>query len=1043
MNYSHYKDGDSPFKRHSFFYRKVVRALSLFLLVVSLFLAWGYYYYRQERKALVDEKRMEVDAIAGMKLDMISAWQNERMAEVEFFSSTEPFTDYISQMVDGDTSSTAIFRKNLNAFMRRNGYDEIVLMLPDGSVLFSASGNRVTLGAESCRSVDDVFNLSEVMVQEIYYCREHNKAHYEWIAPVRDRDNELIAVMVFRIDPNDYLFPVVEMWPETGTSGESFILRFEEDSVRVLTPLKYRENEKMSFMLPVEEVRKKFALNRLDSLGFFEGPDYSGNKALGKVVRVKGADWIMVVKLDMHDVLSGLHDKLPLIYAIGFIFFLLMMAVAVFIFYARKRKSGEILLKERSREEEFRRKLAELRSELLSFSSKNDINRSLRHSLNRVGEVTGSPVGFVHFLEKDQNNILFTAWSDETERQFATLIKSGITHNPVEKAGVWANAVREMRPVVHNNFAEVSGKRGMPEGHPEIVRELVVPVIREARVVAVLGIGNKELPYDGDDIYLASYLSDILWEIAEGKFKEESLKKSEEKYRKLFDEHTAIKLLIDPETGNILDVNKAAEIFYGWSVADFRLKKIYDIVVRKGAEKITSLYDFLSFKTPLCEMVHLKKDGSRAVAELFSSKVATESGTYLHAIVHDITSKFYKERAQEILYKISRSSMQDADISALAAFVREQLSGLLDVDNFYVALHNPAKNTLKKVYMVNQNYTIDEWSIKGSLSGYVFSTTVPLLLREEEREEFIRENGIDDVPEAPAVWLGAPLVIQGRSAGVVVLKNYSDKAAYDTGALMLLEMVAHEISVAIGRSLMIKDLTEARNSAQESDRMKSAFIANISHEIKTPLNALLGFMDLLSDSSLDQKERESYISVIKQSGQRLVKTIANLLEASKIQSGNIKVVYSQVSLKEMLDYFSKVYSPQAEAKGVELSIEAREELLSGTIKTDRDKLEGILDNLLSNALKFTLEGRISLNIYPEGKTLFFSVSDTGIGMGDEDLERLFIPFHIADIELTRNHDGTGLGMPIVKSYVEALGGTIYADSGPEKGTTVIFTLPCL
>ncbi len=1004
----------SPFKKYTFSDRRVVPVSLVFILAAFLFVVWVYYYYIQERKAMVEEKRKEVEAIAVTKMDIISGWQKERIAEVDFFSSTVPFTDYIYQLVNGDTSSTAVFRKNLNAFIKNNGYDEIVLLRPDGTVFFSVTGDTSLMHAYDAGLLDERLGISEVVVQDIFYCRGHGCAHYEWIAPVRDRNDRMIALMVFRINPNKYLFPIVGMWSETVTSGESFIFRFEGDSIRVLTNLKYLDNSEMDFTLPVAEVRKKFSFNNIDSLGFFQGKDYAGNEVMGKVVKVSGTDWMMVVKLDMKDVLSGLNEKLPLIFVTGFAFFLLFSLFFVFILYVRKKRSGELLLKHKNREQEFRRHLAELRSELLSFSAKNDLKKSLSYSVNKIGEVTGSPIGFCHFLENDQNSIMFTIWSNEIYEGSDNFLESRVADNPMNKYGLWLEAVREKNPVVNNSSEGVANKLEVNEEHSVIFRELAVPVIRGEKVLAVLGIRNKEYPYDNDDIYLASYLADILWEIAESKFKEESLRVSEEKYHSLFDEHTAIKILINPDTGKIVDVNRAAVNFYGWSVAEFCEKRIYDIVFRKMSDGITSIYDFLSFKVSQCEMFHLKKDGNRAVVELFSSKVTTESGIYLHAIIHDITSKFYKEKAQEILYKISRNSMEDGDVSSLAEFVREQLSGLLDVDNYYVALHNPIKNTLRKVYMVNQNYIIDEWNIEGSLSGYVFETSLPLLLKKSDRDVFLRENSIDDVPIPPAVWMGAPLVIQGKPAGVVVLKNYNEEGAYDKGALILLEMVAHELSVAIGRSLMINDLMKARNNAQESDRLKSAFIANISHEIKTPLNALLGFIDLLSDSSLSHQERTSYITVIRQSGQRLVKTIGNLLEVSKIQSRKVKVTYSYVSLKEIIAYFKELYFPLAHKKGIELYIDVNEELLEVTISTDKEKLDGILDNLLSNAVKFTMEGKIILNIYSEGNTLYFSINDTGIGMKSEDLEKIFVPFHIANIELTRNHEGTGLGMPIVK-----------------------------
>ena len=155
-------------------------------------------------------------------------------------------------------------------------------------------------------------------------------------------------------------------------------------------------------------------------------------------------------------------------------------------------------------------------------------------TLDEAGALTDSPIGFYHFLEKDQVTLTLQAWSSRTTREFCRAEGQG-KHYPVERAGVWADCIRLRRAVVHNDFASLPGRTALPPGHAEIVRELVVPVIREGRVVAVLGVGNRPTHYAAQDQECVSALADLAWDLASGKLLEERLRRSEAQLRAILD----------------------------------------------------------------------------------------------------------------------------------------------------------------------------------------------------------------------------------------------------------------------------------------------------------------------------------------------------------------------------------------------------------------------------------------------------------------------------------------------------------------------------
>ena len=164
-----------------------------------------------------------------------------------------------------------------------------------------------------------------------------------------------------------------------------------------------------------------------------------------------------------------------------------------------------------------------LRLELLDFATNHTLNEMMQKALDEIDELTGSPIGFYHFVDEDQNSLSLQAWSS---RALAESFKMDgeSRHYPIEEAGVWVDCVRQRKPVIHNDYRALTHRKGLPEGHAEIVRELVVPTIRGGRVVAILGVGNKPFDYDEQDIGLVSYIADLVWTIVEQKRTNEQIR---------------------------------------------------------------------------------------------------------------------------------------------------------------------------------------------------------------------------------------------------------------------------------------------------------------------------------------------------------------------------------------------------------------------------------------------------------------------------------------------------------------------------------------
>lgn len=238
-----------------------------------------------------------------------------------------------------------------------------------------------------------------------------------------------------------------------------------------------------------------------------------------------------------------------------------------------------------------------------------------------------------------------------------------------------------------------------------------------------------------------------------------------------------------------------------------------------------------------------------------------------------------------------------------------------------------------------------------------------------------------------------------------------------------------------------EELIMAKDKAEESDRLKTAFLHNISHEIRTPMNAIVGFSSLLGEPDVDAQTRRTYLEIIMQSSNQLLSIISDIVDISNIEANLVKVTLSEINIKSLLQTIYNQFLPIANEKNLFLSYGT---ILSDTdtlVLTDGTKLTQILSNLTKNALKFTEKGNIRIECRKNDHFLQFYVSDTGIGISPKHHERIFDRFYQVQSSLTRLNEGTGLGLAITKAYVELLGGTISLSSASENGTTFFFTLP--
>lgn len=293
--------------------------------------------------------------------------------------------------------------------------------------------------------------------------------------------------------------------------------------------------------------------------------------------------------------------------------------------------------------------LMRIRIALFEFSATHSLQELLQKTLDEVAILVNSPIGFYHFLEKDQKTLSLQAWSTRTLNEFCKAEGKGM-HYGIDEAGVWVDCVRARKAVVHNNYNSLPHRKGLPEGHAAIIRELVVPIMRGEKIVAILGIGNKPTEYTQKDIEIVAYLADVAWEIAERKDAEEKLKRSEEKYRNIlenilegyfesnlkgdivFANDSACKMLgYDKETLYKIDYRR-----FSTPATKKKFQETYAEVFRTGNPSKISDYEII------------RGDGVVRINELSVALLRNTAGkaTGFRAVARDVTEK---KQAEELL----------------------------------------------------------------------------------------------------------------------------------------------------------------------------------------------------------------------------------------------------------------------------------------------------------------------------------------------------------------------------------------------------------
>jgi len=507
-----------------------------------------------------------------------------------------------------------------------------------------------------------------------------------------------------------------------------------------------------------------------------------------------------------------------------------------------------------------------------------------------------------------------------------------------------------------------------------------------------------------------------------------ALQESESRYKTLFEQNPAPTLIYELGTYNMLAVNDVFLMHYGYSSEEILNMRLTDLYPEGQKEAITNVIAGLKGYKNVGEWRHRKKDGSYMDVIACSNDLVYNGRKARIAVITDITER---KVADEIMEASER-----------------RLTLIFDTVSDPLFLLSVESNNSFQFAAVNSAFLAVTGLERNLVIGRKVDDVLPVSVHLAAKENYnraIRENKTvrwEEVSEYPTGTLYGEVAVTPawNTAG---LCTHLIGSVHDITEIRHAEDEIRNLNQDLEQRVAERtaELEIAKERAESADRLKSAFLATMSHELRTPLNSIIGFTGILMKGIAGplNAEQMKQLGMAKGSAQHLLELINDVLDISKIEAGELVVSCRKFEFGKILQNAADLVQPAVIKKNLKLQISISDNVKE--INSDERRVQQIFLNLLNNAVKFTDKGSVRIECSATDEFIVTKIIDTGIGIKQEDMKKLFKPFSQIDIGLTRNHEGTGLGLSICQKLLEKLGGKITVGSEAGAGSTFTVFLP--
>lgn len=547
---------------------------------------------------------------------------------------------------------------------------------------------------------------------------------------------------------------------------------------------------------------------------------------------------------------------------------------------------------------------------------------------------------------------------------------------------------------------EIFGARKKFDAIYRIVRD------NDKQIRWVRGLGVVRFDDDGQMVRMRGTIQDITSQ----KLIEDELLEREQRYSAIFNENSAVMLIVDPRTSNLIDANEAACNFYGYSKSDLLTKCITDINIMPEKSLLFNLNNSLNRNNNHFFFQHRLASGEIRNVEVYSGPIKIRNTYFIYSIVHDITDRIVAETKM-----LKTSSLLNSIIESSPDIV----IGALDTSYRYIAFNKKYKELIKQRWAVDIELGMSARDFMGNNSHAQNAIAEFDRALAGESYSLVEETGIGT--NSPISWL-----------------KYWSPIKSETG--MVTGITCFVLNITEQKRAEVLKVQNKELSTANAD--KDRFISILAHDLRTPFNSILGYLQLLSTNLRNYKfeEIEFQLNTITLSAKQAYTLLEDVLLWARTQAGKLSFDPAKCNLSYVVKEVIEEFRGNAEKKRI--SIECGESISELLVLADVNMLKTILRNFISNAIKFTdTGGRIDINAKISVDQIVISVSDTGVGMSEVKVKGLF-DFKQNHTTLgTENEKGSGLGLLLCKEFIEKHGGTLCVESVLGKGSSFYFTMP--
>ena len=994
----------------------------LFLAVAALIILSSFLIYTFQKESITRTKNEELATIAQLKIAQVEKWTDERLEDAYSIMQDNIFINHVEEFFKDENN--ARLREDILTKMRsvdhNSEYFGIALASASMQVKLATSALYMNIGNTAITSGKEAIRRKTPIISKIHYTDFVGKVHLDMVIPLLKTsrtDTAVIGTLIIRIDPNKFLYPFIQTWPQKSISAEAILLQIENDSLVYTNNLKFRPHAALQLKTKLnEDYRDGMELIR-KGYHFMSGKDYRGEEVIAYVGPILNTQWFLVAKMDQEEAYAPIRVRA--IY-LAFITMLLLLieAIILWIFWkrvtTRHKQDIEQALSEKKALQHHFEYLIKFANDVILLS---DLSRRIIESNNKAVEI----YGYDH--EEFLNLKIDDLWSFGSNTNIPQMME-----HIGENEGLLCEA--EHRKKDGSSFhVEVSIRLISIERiryYQIIIKDVDERRKAERRIIQLMRIYDL-LSSVNQSIMRATSQDELFKDVCEIAFRKGQFSLVWIDRISNFSDDIERVVSFGFEKGEILSL---------FNISTKELRKTAYIQSILDNEPVI-INDILSS--------HLYSDNVKSnLRNVFRSRASFPfkiSDEYTGAIVFCSKDKdfFTKDECDLLLALVH--DIEFANEYLMTEELRRRTEQLLFQTNqrLQLVLNNIPQRVFWKdinsIYLgCNQAYARDcglnePSSIFGISDFDLFDKETAAFFQEDDRA---------------VLALNAPKLnyeeLQKRHDGSIAWIRMSKMPLFDKDGQKLGILGSYE-DITEWKKLR-EQLIMAKENAEEMSRLKSNFLANMSHELRTPMIGILGYTEIMQEEIEDLKFQEMAKRTYS-SASRLLETLNQILDLSRIEANRINVSFKECDIIPITNEVVTLFKETAAKKGLQLTLHSQLESLR--VSTDSNILTQIMNNLINNAIKFTNQGEvrivISQVIEDGGHWAKIDVIDTGIGISLENQDIIWEEFRQVSEGRNRGFEGTGLGLTITKKFVEKLHGTITLQSETAIGATFSVRIP--